>query len=59
MKNKKNNWSKKYDAIEEYIEEVCPKSSYEKYNKELNSLITDVPIEEWLRKKKELEKSME
>lgn len=55
-KARKTIGAKKYDAIEEYIEEVCPKSSYEKYNKELNILITDVPIEEWLRKKKELEK---
>ena len=25
--------TKKYDAIEKYLEEVCPQSSYDKYNK--------------------------
>lgn len=44
----------KYDAIEQYLDEVCPKSNYDKYNKELNSLI-DIPMEEWLKNKKELE----
>lgn len=44
----------KYDAIEKYLNEVCPKSNYDKYNKELNSLI-DIPIDEWLKKKEELE----
>lgn len=46
--------TKKYDAIEKYLEEVCPQSSYDKYNKELNSLI-DITPDEWLKKKKELE----
>lgn len=45
---------KKYDAIEKYLYEVCPKSNYDKYNKELNSLI-DIPTDEWLKKKDELE----
>lgn len=45
---------KKYDAIDKYLNEVCPQSNYDKYNKELNSLI-DIPPDEWLRKKKELE----
>jgi len=47
--------AKKYDSIEEYLDEVCPQSNYDKYNKELNSLI-DIPTEEWLKKKSELEK---
>lgn len=46
--------AEKYDAIDKYLEEVCPQSNYNKYNKELNSLI-DIPPDEWLRKKKELE----
>lgn len=45
---------KKYDAIDKQLNEVCPQSNYDKYNKELNSLI-DIPPDEWLRKKKELE----
>lgn len=44
----------KYDAIEKYLNEVCPKSNYDKYNKELNGLI-DIPTDEWLKKKDELE----
>lgn len=44
----------KYDAIEKYLNEVCPKSNYDKYNKELNCLI-DIPTDEWLKKKDELE----
>lgn len=44
----------KYDAIEKYLEEVCPKSNYEKYNKELNSML-DYSTDEWLKQKKELE----
>lgn len=47
--------AEKYDAIEKYLNEVCPKSNYDKYNKELNSLI-DIPSDEWLKKKEELEK---
>ena len=46
------NWA---DSKVNFEKEVS-REFYEKYNKELNSLITDVPIEEWLRKKKELEK---
>ena len=26
--------AEKYDAIEKYLNEVCPKSNYDKYNKE-------------------------
>lgn len=48
----------KYDAIEKYLDEVCPKSNYDKYNKEINSLI-DIPTDEWLKKKTELEKKYE
>ena len=44
----------KYDAIEKYLEEVCPKSNYDKYNKELNSML-DYSTDEWLKQKKELE----
>lgn len=47
--------AKKYDAIEEYLNEICPNCNYDKYNKKLNSLI-DFPTEEWLKKKAELEK---
>lgn len=47
--------TKKYDAIEEYLNEICPNSQYDKYNKKLNSLI-DLSTEEWLQKKAELEK---
>ena len=47
--------TKKYDAIEEYLNEICPNSQYDKYNKKLNSLI-DLSTEEWLKKKTELEK---
>ena len=25
--------TKKYDAIEEYLNEICPNSNYDKYNK--------------------------
>lgn len=46
---------KKYDAIEKYLEEVCPKSNYDKYNKEINSLF-NLPNDEWLKRKNELEK---
>lgn len=44
----------KYDAIEKYLDEVCPKSNYDKYNKELNSML-DYSTDEWLKQKKELE----
>lgn len=44
----------KYDAIEKYLDEVCPKSNYDKYNKELNSMI-DYSTDDWLKGKKELE----
>lgn len=44
----------KYDAIEKYLDEVCPKSNYDKYNKELNSML-DYSTDEWLKQKKKLE----
>ena len=44
----------KYNAIEKYLEEICPKSNYDKYNKELNNLV-DFTTNEWLKKKAELE----
>lgn len=44
----------KYDAIEKYLDEVCSKSNYDKYNKELNSML-DYSTDEWLKQKKELE----
>ena len=44
----------KYDAIEKYLDEVCPKSNYDKYNKELNSML-DYSTDEWLKQKIELE----
>lgn len=44
----------KYDAIEDYLDEVCPKENYDKYNEELRKL-PNLPNEEWLRKKEELE----
>ena len=44
----------KYDAIEKYLDEVCPKSNYDKYNKELDSML-DYSTDEWLKQKKELE----
>ena len=31
--------TEKYDAIEKYLDEVCPKSNYDKYKKELNSML--------------------
>ena len=45
----------KYDAIEKYLDEVCPRCNYDKYNKELNSML-DYSTDEWLKKKSELEK---
>lgn len=36
-KARKTIGAKKYDAIEEYIEEVCPKSSYENIIKNLTA----------------------
>ena len=48
----------KYDAIEKYLDEVCPKSNYDKYNKELNSML-DYSTDEWLKQKKELEEKIE
>lgn len=44
----------KYDAIEQYLDEVCPRSNYDKYNKELNTML-DYSTDEWLKKKAELE----
>ena len=44
----------KYNAIEKYLNEICPKENYDKYEKELNNLI-DIPSDEWLKKKEELE----
>ena len=44
----------KYDAIEQYLNEVCPRSNYDKYNKELNTML-DYSTDEWLKKKAELE----
>lgn len=46
--------AEKYDAIEKYLDEVCPKSNYDKYKKELNSML-DYSTDEWLKKKSELE----
>ena len=46
--------TEKYDAIEKYLDEVCPKSNYDKYKKELNSML-DYSTDEWLKKKSELE----
>lgn len=45
----------KYNAIEKYIDEICPKSNYDKYNRELNRL-KDLTADEWLNKKEKLEK---
>lgn len=44
----------KYNAIDDYLNEKCPKEIYDKYDKEVNSLI-NLPTEEWLKQKKELE----
>ncbi len=44
----------KYDTIEKYLNEVCPKSNYDKYKNELNSIL-DYSTNEWLKKKTELE----
>ena len=44
----------KYYAIEQYLDEVCPRSNYDKYNKELNTML-DYSTDEWLKKKAELE----
>lgn len=45
---------KKYDAIEDYINEKCPKENYDKYKKELNKYF-DSPGDEWLKQKEKLE----
>lgn len=44
----------KYDAIDKYLEEICPKEIYDKYQKELNKIF-DLPPDEWLKQKQELE----
>lgn len=46
---------KKYDAIDRYLNEVCPKENYNKYNNELFKLM-NLPFDEWHKQKKELEK---
>ena len=44
----------KYDAIDKYLEEICPKENYDKYQKELNKIFS-LPPEKWLKQKQELE----
>lgn len=44
-----------YDAIEKYLDEICPKSIFNKYEKELNNLDNSDPLE-WNKQKKQLEK---
>ena len=45
---------KKYDAIEEYLNEVCPESVIAEYEKALSE-INNLEADEWLKKKDELE----
>lgn len=44
----------KYDAIEKYIDEICPRSTFRKYEKELNNLV-GLESQEWDKQKKKLE----
>lgn len=48
---------KKYDAIDTYLNEKCPKENYDKYQKELISITTipGISEQEWLKKKENLE----
>lgn len=48
----------KYDAIEKYIDEICPRSIFRKYEKELNNLVCLDP-QEWAKQKKKLEEKYE
>ena len=45
---------KKYDAIEEYLNEVCPESVIAEYEKALSE-INNLEPDEWLKTKEELE----
>lgn len=45
---------KKYDAIEVYLNEICPPDKMKSYEQELKK-IEDLEIKEWTRQKKELE----
>ncbi|WP_304683117.1 hypothetical protein [uncultured Clostridium sp.] len=53
-KIKKEIGEEKFDTIEQYIDEICPKSNFRMYEKELNSL-TGLELEEWDKQKKKLE----
>ena len=44
----------KFDSINEYLNCICPKEQYDKYEKELQT-ISGLPYEQWLEKKKDLE----
>ena len=46
--------TKKYNAIDVYIEEICPKSKRDEYEKELKK-INNLEINEWEKEKKKLE----
>lgn len=50
---RKNIGKEMYDAIEKYLDEICPKSVFNKYEKELNKLDNSDP-EEWAKQKKKL-----
>lgn len=55
---KKEIGEEKFDAIEQYIDEICPESNIRKYEKELNSL-TGLEPQEWDKQKKKLEQKYE
>ena len=57
-KIKKEIGEEKFDTIEQYIDEICPKSNFRMYEKELNSL-TGLELEEWDKQKKKLEQKRE
>ncbi len=46
---------KKYDAIEVYLNEICPQDNWKTYKKELKK-IDHLEINEWEKQKKKLEK---
>ena len=46
---------KKYDAISEYLEEICPEETRTKYQNEILEL-NGLNALEWLEKRKEIEK---
>ncbi len=50
--------TKKYDAINVYLEEICPTKIRNKYKQELKK-INDLGINEWEREKKKLEQKIQ